>query len=148
MWRCGQAYEWSNHYRLARKAGLSDEDAVAVRTDDPVRDLPRPAAAVVGAADEVIDLGRVTANTMVALRELFPGPLLQDFLYLVAGYRMFAIVSASTAEIHEGSEWLSDGIGPMPSGVRMAKFCPKDYFRLIIERGDHKICASRSAICF
>lgn len=113
MWRCGRVDEWSNHYRLAQTVGLSDEEVVAIRTDDPARDLDGALAVAVCAADEVVDVGRVTADTMAALRDVFPDELLlQEFLYLVAGYRMFATVSASTPEVHQGSTWLPDGVGP------------------------------------
>ena len=113
MWRTGRVYEWSNHYRLARTVGISDEEVLAVRTDDPVRDLAGPVGVVVRAADEVVDRGAVTRETMADLEVVFPDDLLrQEFLYVCAGYRMFATVSASSAELHDGAEWLPDGVGP------------------------------------
>jgi hypothetical protein len=116
MWRCGQAFEWSNHYHIARRVGLSDEEIVAVRTDAPDRNLPTPVAAVVRAADEVVDAGRVTPETMEDLAVVFPeAALLQEFLYVVAGYRMFSIVSASRPSIHQGAKWLPDDVGPGPA---------------------------------
>src|SRR5262245_17270478 len=33
-WRIGSVYEWSNHVGVARGAGLSDREIVAVRTAD------------------------------------------------------------------------------------------------------------------
>jgi hypothetical protein len=113
MWRCAQAFEWGNHYRLARRIGLSDEDVLAARTADPARALTGPVAVVVRAADEVVDLGRITPETMASCRELFPDPgVLHEFLFLVAGYRMFATVSASTDRVQEGLLWPPDGVGP------------------------------------
>ncbi len=113
MWRCAQAFEWGNHYRLARRAGLSDEDVLAARTANPARALTGPVAVVIRAADEVVDLGRITPETMASCRELFPDPgVLHEFLFLVAGYRMFATVSASTGRVHEGFLWPPDGVGP------------------------------------
>jgi|SRR3954449_6336143 4-carboxymuconolactone decarboxylase len=113
MWRTGRVYEWSNHYRLAHTLGISDEDVLAVRTHDPARDLAGPVGVVARAADEVVDMGRVTPATMADLEAIFPEEVLrQEFLYVCAGYRMFAIVSASSAESHDGAEWLPDGVGP------------------------------------
>jgi hypothetical protein len=113
MWRCGQAFEWGNHYSLARRVGLSDDEVLAVRTSNPARDLAGPVAVVVRAADEVVDLGRITPKTMASCRELFPDPgVLHEFLFLVAGYRMFATVSASTGRVNEGDAWPPDGCGP------------------------------------
>ena len=113
MWRRGRAYEWGNHYRLARRAGLTDDDVRAVRTDDVVLDFSGAESAALRAADEVVDGGRVSAATMSDLRDVFPdADLLQEFLYLVAGYQMFATVSASTRDEVDGASWPPDGIGP------------------------------------
>jgi len=113
MWRCGQPYEWGNHYRLGRAAGLTDDEMVAIRTPTPEADLTGPVAVVVRAADDIVDVGHLTAPTMAAVRQLFAEPgLLEEFLYLVAGYRMYAAVSASRGESHEGPLWPPDGVGP------------------------------------
>ena len=114
MWRCGQAFEWGNHYRLARQVGLSDADVLAVRTPDPAPGTPPAVVTVLRAADEVVDLGRIMPATMDACRELFTDPaVLQEFLYLVAGYRMFATVSASRGRAPDGGPaWPPDGVGP------------------------------------
>jgi alkylhydroperoxidase family enzyme len=113
MWRRGRAYEWSNHYRLAREAGLTDDDVLAVRCADPARELSGATKIVVQAADETVDGGRVCPSTLESLRELFDDAnIVQEFLYLVAGYQMFATVSASVDAPTVDGQWLPDGIGP------------------------------------
>jgi alkylhydroperoxidase/carboxymuconolactone decarboxylase family protein YurZ len=114
MWRCGQAFEWGNHYRIARNEGVTREDILAIRTAAPDRDLHGAVAVVVRAADDVVDDGRISEETMAALGAVFPGPLLGEFLYLVAGYRMFATVAASRREDRESARaaWPPDGVGP------------------------------------
>jgi hypothetical protein len=116
MWRCNQSYEWANHYRIARNVGLSKADIVAIRTGSPERDLDVDVAVVVRAADDIVDHGHLTPATYAAVRQLFVDPgLLSEFLYLVAGYRMFASVSATTHTSAEGSGlpvWPPDGVGP------------------------------------
>jgi alkylhydroperoxidase family enzyme len=113
MWRRGRAYEWGNHYRLARKAGVTDDEIRAVRTDDVARTFSGTTAVALHAADDIVDDGRVSDATMSQLREVFPDAvLLQEFLYVVAGYQMFASVSASTREDADGATWPPDGIGP------------------------------------
>jgi 4-carboxymuconolactone decarboxylase len=54
MWRRGRAYEWRNHYRLARAAGLTDDDVLAVRCADRRGSCPATRT-VVQAADEIVD---------------------------------------------------------------------------------------------
>ena len=39
--------------------------------------------------------------------------VLLEFLYLVAGYRMFATVSASSGRGYDGPLWPPDGVGPL-----------------------------------
>jgi alkylhydroperoxidase family enzyme len=116
MWRCGQAFEWGNHYRFAREAGVTREEVLAIRSPDPARDLTGPVAVVVRAADEVVDIGRVAPATLRQVEAVFPGPLLDEFLYLLGGYRMFATVSASKPAPRPSTHapWPPDGVGPDP----------------------------------
>ena len=116
MWRCDQSFEWANHYRMARNVGVSREEILAIRTVDPARDLDGDVALVIRAADDVVDRGHITPETHRALAAVFADPgVLYEFLYLVAGYRMFASVSettGSTAESRDLPVWPPDGVGP------------------------------------
>lgn len=114
MWRCDRAFEWGNHYRFARDAGVTRDEVLAVRTAQPDRDLLGPVALVVRAADEVVDTGCVAAATVTELADVFRGPLLDEFLYLLGGYRMFATVSASRRAdpVTAYPPWPPDGVGP------------------------------------
>ena len=115
-WRCAQPFEWTNHYRLAREAGVSDEEVLAVRTARAAETLGDPVRLVVRAADEVVDVGYLTPATYEACDSFFADPaLLHEFVHLVAGYRMMATVlnttrpSVRTAGL---AVWPPDGIGP------------------------------------
>jgi alkylhydroperoxidase family enzyme len=115
LWRCRAAYEWGNHYRLGRNAGLSREEIVAIRTQDPEQELAGETAIAVRAADEVVDLGRITPETLALCKTIFTDPAgLQEFVYLVAGYRMMATVGASLnpGRTSLSRLWPPDGIGP------------------------------------
>jgi alkylhydroperoxidase family enzyme len=121
MWRCRQPYEWGQHYRFARQAGASREDVVAIRTASPDQDLEGAVAIVIRAADEVVDDGAVGASTLDALESVFDDDAFVDeFLHVVAGYRMFATLGASRREpmplTH--AAWPPDGIGPEPTHER------------------------------
>jgi len=114
MWRCDRAFEWGNHYRFAREAGVTRDEVLAIRTARPDQDLGGPVALVVRAADEVVDAGCVAEATVTELAALFPGPLLDEFLYLLGGYRMYATVSASRRAdpVTAHPPWPPDGVGP------------------------------------
>jgi 4-carboxymuconolactone decarboxylase len=115
-WRCGQPYEWAQHYRRALQEGVSDDDVLAVRTADPARDLAHPVRLVVTAADEVVDLGYITPETYAGCDAHFADPaLLHEFLHLVAGYRMMATVLNTTRPSVADAGlplWPPDGVGP------------------------------------
>jgi hypothetical protein len=119
MWRCNQSFEWAHHYLIACNVGLSPQDIVAIRTSDPGRDLHPDVAIVARAADEIVDHGHLGPETFAAVAELFPDAGVRyEFLYLVAGYRMFASVTATTGTTAEGSGlpvWPPDGVGPARS---------------------------------
>lgn len=120
MWRCGQSFEWGNHYRLARSEGTTREEILSIRTSTPERDLDGDVALVVRAADEVVDGLALTEPTMAELRARFSARgLLDEFLYLLGGYRMFATVSASKREVREGAHppWPPDGVGPSAAAL-------------------------------
>jgi hypothetical protein len=88
---------------------------LAVRSGDPERDLSGATRIVVQAADEIVDGGRVTPSTLSALREHFGAPaVVQEFLYLVAGYQMFASVSATVDDDPTiAHPWPPDGNAPV-----------------------------------
>jgi hypothetical protein len=115
MWRCNAPLEWGNHYQLARQAGITREEVLSIRTDHPDRDLSGAALLAVRAADQMVDSGILTPQTMTLLADEVSDPALVDeFLYLLGGYRMYASVSGSKREPYSGEHrpWPPDGIGP------------------------------------
>ena len=115
-WRCGQPFEWANHYRRARAEGLSDDDILSIRTDQPECDLEGPLRTVVRAADEVVDIGYLSPATYAACGTVFTEPaILHEFLHLVAGYRMMStILNTTRPSVAEAGLpcWPPDGQGP------------------------------------
>ncbi len=115
-WRSAQPYEWAQHCRRAGALGVSDAEILSVRTPDPEADLDDPLRLVVNAADEVVDQGMITQATYRRCEAHFGDPgVSHEFVHLVAGYRMMAIVLNTTrpslAEANL-SLWPPDGIGP------------------------------------
>src|SRR5262245_40315915 len=114
MWRCGQAFEYGNHYRIARNVGVTRNEVLAVRSPTPEQDLDGDIAVVVRAADEVVDDGRSSEGTMQGRAAVSAGRRRHEFVYLVAGSRMVATVGASRREEREPTRapWPPDGVGP------------------------------------
>jgi alkylhydroperoxidase family enzyme len=115
-WRCGQPYEWAQHYRRARSFQVTDDDIVSMRADDLEVVADESLRLLARAADEVVDLGRISAETYRSCGSYFDDPaVLHEFLHLVAGYRMMATVLNTTLPSIEAAGlplWPPDGNGP------------------------------------
>ena len=109
-WRIGAAYEWANHYRLARQAGLSDASITAVQTAD-ASVLSDAELCVLRVVDEVIDGVSVTPATLQEARErLGDDRALLELVMIPACYRAIGTLLL-TFEIP-----LEDHLDPWPPG--------------------------------
>ena len=68
-WRIGAPYEWANHYAIARRAGLTDDEIVAVRERTPAALSPLEQC-VIRLVDDVLDGVAVSAPTLAEARHL------------------------------------------------------------------------------
>lgn len=113
-WRIGSVYEWSNHVRIARQAGLSDEEIVAIRGDGDdhlLTDTDRCAIAVV---DEALTDVVVSASTIDRARSLLGDDRAVLELLMIPGcYRAIGTVLLSVGIPLEGDReaWPPDGLG-------------------------------------
>ncbi len=116
-WRCGQPFEWASHVRVARRVGVSDDDILAVRVGPTAERFGPTERALLTAADEVVDLGRITEATSAECLEALGGAedVALELLHLAAGYRMMAIILSTSKPSLEAAGltlWPPDGIGP------------------------------------
>jgi alkylhydroperoxidase family enzyme len=84
-------YEWAQHVRMARSAGLSDEevDAIMVGPDSPVWG-PRDAA-LLRSVDELATDHYVSDETWKRLAEDFDRPQLMDLVFTIGAYDLLAV---------------------------------------------------------
>jgi alkylhydroperoxidase family enzyme len=113
-WRIGSVYEWSNHVGVARGAGLTDAEVVAVRTADAavLSDADRLAIRVV---DEVLDATRVSESTLAEARALLgDGDELLELVMIPGFYRAIGSMLLTFAVPLEDhlDPWAPDGQGP------------------------------------
>jgi alkylhydroperoxidase family enzyme len=113
-WRIGSVYEWSNHVPIARRAGMSDDEIVAVREDPPsatvLTDRDRGAIAVV---DEVLDGVSVSPATLATARSLLGDDRAVLELLMIPGlYRTIGTVLLSIGvPLEDGVDpWAPDGV--------------------------------------
>ena len=111
-WRIGAAYEWGNHYPIARRVGLSDAEVTAVQADDPV-DLSDAQRVVVRVVDEVLDGVSVSHATLQRAREVLGDDrALLELVMVPACYRAIGTLLL-TFDVP-----LEDGVAPWPPDGR------------------------------
>jgi alkylhydroperoxidase family enzyme len=113
-WRIGSVYEWSNHVGVARGAGLTDAEIVAVRTADAavLSDADRLAIQVV---DEVLDTTRVSGSTLDDARALLgDGDELLELVMIPGFYRAIgSMLLTFSVPLEDHLEpWAPDGQAP------------------------------------
>jgi 4-carboxymuconolactone decarboxylase len=86
--RRGCAYEWSHHVTLAKLAGLSDADIVAVQSGDPDDEFDR---AVLNTVDELDEKTNLSDQTWAALSERLDERQRMDLIFTIGGYTALAM---------------------------------------------------------
>ena len=119
-WLTACDYEWTQHWRVASRLGVTPEDLLGVR-DWRHHDGFGPAErAVLAAADDVVRDGAVSATSWAACeRELgCDTKLLIELVTVISAWRMVAsILHSLQVPLEEGvTSWPPDGRPPAPSG--------------------------------
>jgi 4-carboxymuconolactone decarboxylase len=89
-WRTRSGYEWSQHARMGRDAGLSDTQVAGAREELSVHPWSPRDLAVLAAADELVQRSRVEDATWHALGEHFAPDHLLELLFVIGGYLCLA----------------------------------------------------------
>ncbi|MCE3550990.1 carboxymuconolactone decarboxylase family protein [Pseudonocardia sp. RS11V-5] len=87
-WRSGCEYEWAQHVLIGRRAGLTD--AEIARVAEPGAPWSAADAALLRAADEVLDHTDLSDATWAELAGRFTETQLVELVVLVGFYRMAA----------------------------------------------------------
>lgn len=120
-WRIGSVYEWSNHVPIARRAGMTDREIIAVRDAEPAPDpLTETDLCAIAVVDEVLDQISVTPATLGNARRLIADDRAVLELLTIPGlYRTIGTVLL-TAQIPLESRvtpWPPDGLEGMRVGT-------------------------------
>jgi len=114
-WRAGSDYAWFQHYRISTQAGITAEEIVAVR-DWRKSQLFSPAdRAVLAAADDTCDQGKISdAVWTQCAREIKDPAALVEMVVAIGNWTMFAqLLRSLEVEIEEGARpWPPDGKAP------------------------------------
>ncbi|MGZ4583087.1 MAG: carboxymuconolactone decarboxylase family protein [Mycobacterium sp.] len=115
-WLTGCDYEWTQHWRVASRLGVTPDDLLGVR-DWQSHDGFGPAErAVLAATDDVVCDGAVSRQSWAACeRELNGGPtVLLELVTAIGAWRMVAsILRSLEVPLEEGvASWPPDGRSP------------------------------------
>jgi alkylhydroperoxidase family enzyme len=89
-WRCQSEYEWGQHLLLASTFGLTIDDVARVKEGPEVDGWSRFDAALLRAADELHDGGRISDGTWNLLAEQYDDRQLIEVPMLVGHYHLVA----------------------------------------------------------
>jgi AhpD family alkylhydroperoxidase len=85
--RCGCAYEWTHHVKIAAKAGLSEAEIDAAGRGEASGKLE---AAALAAVDELEDGSNLSDGTWATLGDHLGERQLMDLVFTIGAYRMLA----------------------------------------------------------
>ncbi len=108
-WVTGSVYEWTQHWRVARDLGVSDEDLLAVRDWRGHEGFGPADRAVLAATDETLAGGPIAPATWAACEEHLPGP--EALVELVLAIGLWQLVSGVLRSLEIP---LEDGMAPWP----------------------------------
>jgi alkylhydroperoxidase family enzyme len=115
-WLTASDYEWTQHWRVALRLGVSADDLVGVQNWQAHNGFGSVERAVLAAADDVVRDGAVSADSWAACeRELGPDPaVLIELVTAIGAWRMIAsILHSLKVPLEDGVDsWPPDGQPP------------------------------------
>ena len=104
-WLCGAEYEWAQHVRAGRRAGLTDDEIRRIAVGAAASDWDPFEANLLRATDELYRDDMVSDATWAALAERYTVQELIDLVITVGGYRMVSMALNSLGtQLESGRE--------------------------------------------
>ena len=108
-------YEQAQHERLARLAGVTEEEIAAIAAEEPVSSLDDEANLICRVADEVSRDVRLSDEALARLIERYGAREASDVILLVSYYNMVSRFLESTrVELEEETPQGWEGLGAAP----------------------------------
>ncbi len=116
-WRTGSAYEWTQHWRLARGLEIPEADLVATRDWRQAANLSGADRAVLQATDDTLDDGMIGDATWEACcRHLATEAERIELVVAIGNWTMFSqLLKSLRIPLEDGVDaWPPDGQAPRP----------------------------------
>jgi len=112
-WSTGSLYEWTQHWRVATRLGMTEEDILGVRDWEQHRAYGPMERAVLRATDDTVRDGVISDATWQELRDLIDDDaVLVELVVAIGNWRLFSALLRSL-EVP-----LEDGVAPWPPDGR------------------------------
>lgn len=118
-WRTTSMYEWTQHWRVARRLQIPEADILAVRDWRNATNLSAADKAVLAAVDETLDEGMISDSTWATCAEHLASPRERIQLVIVIGnWTMFSqLLKSLCIPLEEGATaWPPDGVAGPANG--------------------------------
>jgi alkylhydroperoxidase family enzyme len=114
-WTTGSEYEWFQHYRHAKTAGLTDAELVALRDWRSSELFSEADRAVLAAVDDTRERGEVSDAVWAQCEQLFKEPaVLVEMVVMIGNWMLFSqLLKTLRVPIEAGATpWPPDGKAP------------------------------------
>jgi 4-carboxymuconolactone decarboxylase len=91
-WNCHSGYEWSQHARLGRAAGLTPEELTGIKRGPIWEHWSKQDKALLNAADELFETQFISDATWRALTEWYSDRHMMDIVFVVAHYMQVCMI--------------------------------------------------------
>lgn len=104
-WLCQAEYEWGQHVRYARKAGLRDDEIARIKAGPDAKGWDAFDASLLRAADELHADACISDATWAALNERFTTQQCMDVVFTVGQYNLVSMaLNTFGVQLDEGVE--------------------------------------------
>ena len=117
-WLTGCDYEWTQHWRVASRLGVSEDDLLGVRDWQAYNGFGAVERAVLAATDDIVRDGAVSATSWAACENELGSDrtVLIELVTAIGAWRMVAsILQSLQVPLEDGvAGWPPDGVAPSP----------------------------------
>jgi len=104
-WLCQAEYEWGQHVRMGRRAGLTDDDFRRIRQGPEAPDLADHDRRLLQATDELFHDACISDATWQALSKTFTMQQMMDVVFTVGEYNLVSMaLNSFGVQLDEGLE--------------------------------------------
>lgn len=115
-WTTGSAYEWTQHWRIARLLDVPERDLLAVRDWEKADHLETAERAVLAATDEILRNGTISDETWSSCHAALGGDtaVMVELVTAIGNWQLFsALLRSLDVPLEDGVDpWPPDGRAP------------------------------------